>query len=165
MTTGMRGRRGNPGGTRRRWSKRMPQSHLRTASLTKQANKYVQHPTNSRWFWGVRLHQHNVGAPSWRSMTTGMRGRRGNPGGTRRRWSKRMPQIHLRTASLTKQANKYVQHPTNSRWFWGVRLHQHNVGAPSWRSMTTGMRGRRGNPGGTRRRWSKRMPQIHLRTA
>ena len=30
--------------------------------------------THSRWLWGIRLRKHNVKAPSWRSMTTGMRG-------------------------------------------------------------------------------------------
>ena len=53
-----------------------PESICETASLMKQANKYIQHPTHSRWIWGVRLRKHNVGAPSWRSMTTGMRGKR-----------------------------------------------------------------------------------------
>ena len=35
----------------------------------------VQCPTNSRWLWGVHLRKHNVGAPSRRSKTPGLRGK------------------------------------------------------------------------------------------
>ncbi len=51
--------------------------------------------------------------------------------------------------------DKHTQSSTNSRWLWGVRLRKPNVEAPNWGRKTTGLRRKRGNPGGTRRRWSK----------
>ncbi len=54
------------------------------------AVKHTLFPTYSRWLWGVRLRKHNVGAPSWRSMTTGMLGR---------------PRVSGRDAQTLKQTN------------------------------------------------------------
>ena len=58
----------------------------------------------------------------------------------------RLTAFQTETSNLpqtNRPADKHVQHPTHSRWLWGVHLRKHNVGAPSRRSKTTGLRGKR----------------------
>ncbi len=57
----------------------------------------------SRWLWGVHLRKPNVSALSWRSMTTGMRGKRRNPGGSADAEADECPKAICEHPELSKQ--------------------------------------------------------------
>ena len=120
----------------------MKHYRIKYTSKNKPTNRHQQGPTHSRWLWGVRLRKHNVGAPSWGSKTPGLRGKcEGIPEGRADAEANECPKAICENSLKRSYQLTNTRCSTHSRWLWGVRLRKHNVKAPSWRSMTTGMRG------------------------